>query len=61
VHATSSWQIKLTSDYLAKVAKLCDIDRAMLAVVSREDNIRAGFVNVISHMGALGDRMSRSA
>ena len=61
MHATSSWQIKLASDYLAKVAKLSDIDRAMSAVVSREANIRAGYVNVIFNMGAFGDRMSRSA
>lgn len=39
------------------LAKLDDIDQAMTAVISREANIRAGYVYVISNLGAFGERM----
>lgn len=39
------------------LARLGDIDQAMKAVVSREANIRAGYVYVISNLGAFGERM----
>jgi hypothetical protein len=38
-------------------SKLAEIDSAMLAVDAREANIRAGYVYVISNLGAFGDRV----
>lgn len=39
------------------LARLGDIDQSMTAVISREANIRAGYVYVISNLGAFGERM----
>lgn len=38
-------------------AKLAEVDAAMAAVDAREANIRAGYVYVISNIGAFGDRV----
>ena len=38
-------------------SKLAEIDSAMVAVDAREANVRAGYVYVISNVGAFGDRV----
>ena len=38
-------------------SKLAEIDSAMVAVDAREANVRAGYVYVISNIGAFGDRV----